>query len=273
VVRFTSVDDPGDERLRPYTRLTDAEHRRGVEAATRTFVIEGASAITAALTSSYRVRSVLVTPRKLAALAADLAMCGRMADIDVFVAPQAVMNAIVGFDIHRGAVAIGERRPLPEPHALVATARLVALLEGINDHENLGAIARSARALGVDGLLLDPTCADPLYRRCVRVSLGHVLHVPYARTGPGPVALASLTEEGFTTVALTPAPTAEEIDLVAKALAATRVAVVIGSEATGLSAATLAAADHRARVPMRAGVDSLNVGHAAAIAFHVFARR
>jgi tRNA G18 (ribose-2'-O)-methylase SpoU len=264
------VDDAGDERLDAYTRLTDADHRRGVERSTQTFVVEGTTAIRVALTSPYRLRSVLVTPVKFAALRLALE---EAAPLDVFIAGQEVMNAVVGFAIHRGAVAVAERRPLPEADTILAGARTVAVLEGINDHENLGAIARSARALGIDGLLLDPTCADPLYRRCVRVSLGHILHLPYARTGSGPAALATLTGAGFTTVALTPDLTADKIDPVAAALAPTPVALVIGSEATGLSEATLAAADRRARVPMRADVDSLNVGHAAAIAFHVFGRR
>jgi tRNA G18 (ribose-2'-O)-methylase SpoU len=268
-VRFTTVTDPDDERLWPYTRLSDAEHRRGLEASGQTFVIEGVTAIRTAVRSPYRVRSVLVTEAKLRALADDLEPADH---IDVFVADHRTMNAVVGFDIHRGAVAIGERRPLPGPEALLSEARTVAILEAINDHENLGAIARSAVALGVDAALLDATCADPLYRRCVRVSLGRVLQLPYGRARSGPAAINHARAAGLTTVALTPSPGANAIDQLATALGPRPVALVIGSEATGLSPATLAAADHLARVPMRAGIDSLNVGHAAAIAFHVFGR-
>jgi tRNA G18 (ribose-2'-O)-methylase SpoU len=269
-VRFTTIDDAGDPRLRLYTHLTDAEHRRGLESATQTFVVEGTTAIRAALDSPYRVRSVLVTQRKLTALVAEF---GPRPPVEVFVAAQDVMNTVVGFDIHRGAVAIAERQPLPDVETLVAGARTVAVLEGLNDHENLGALARSARALGVDALLLDPTCADPLYRRCVRVSLGHVLHLPFTRTAVVTETLAMLHRAGFVTIALTPAADAHDLDTVAAALRPTSVALVIGGEAGGLTPAALASADYRARVPMRPGVDSLNVGHAAAIAFHVFSRR
>jgi tRNA G18 (ribose-2'-O)-methylase SpoU len=269
VVRFTTIEAADDERLRPYTHLTDAQHRRGVEGSTQTFVVEGTTAIRAALASTYRVRSVLVTPAKLAALAPDLE---QHPELTVFVSHLDVMKTVVGFNIHRGAAALAERRPLPAPETLLVGARTLVVLEGINDHENLGALARSARALGVDAFLLDPTCADPLYRRCVRVSLGHVLHVPFTRTAAGPAALRMLERAGFTTIALTPAPSAPDVDALAAALGQVPVALVIGSEARGLTAATLAAAGHRARVPMRPGVDSLNVGHAAAIAFHVFGR-
>jgi tRNA G18 (ribose-2'-O)-methylase SpoU len=147
------------------------------------------------------------------------------------------------------------------------------VLEGINDHENLGAIARSAAALGVEGLVLDPTCADPLYRRCVRVSMGEILHLPFTRAEHWPGALDEIRAAGLAVVALTPAADAEPIDVVAARRRAGPVALMFGAEGPGLTAAALAAADEVTRIPLRSGTDSLNVGHAAAIAFYEFAER
>jgi tRNA G18 (ribose-2'-O)-methylase SpoU len=265
VIRVDAVDDP---RLAPFTRLTDAEHRRAVDAITGTFLVEGVTAIRRALASPYAIRSVLVTPGKAAVLGDELRSTG----FDVFVADQTVMNAVTGFDIHRGAVALAERRPLQLLADVVRDARALAVLEGLTDHENLGAVARSAHALGVDGLVLDPTCADPLYRRCVRVSMGEILHLPFARAEPWPTALDELKAAGFTVVALTPGDAAEPIDAVAEVLGGQRVALLLGAEGPGLSPGALAAADHCARIPIRPGVDSLNVGHAAAIAFYAVSR-
>ena len=154
---------------------------------------------------------------------------------------------------------------------MVSSAQTVAVLEGLNDHENLGAIARSARGLGVDGLLLDPTCADPLYRRCVRVSMGEVLHLPFARLTPWPDALRELRVAGWRMLALTPAPDALPLQCV-HVEPGERIAVLLGAEGHGLSDAGLASADDRVRIPLRPGVDSLNVGHAAAIAFAALGR-
>jgi tRNA G18 (ribose-2'-O)-methylase SpoU len=262
LIRVASADDP---RLAPYTQLTDAEHRRAREDADGTFVVEGVTAIRRALASPYPVRSLLVTPAKQATLAPDLATSAA----DVYVVEQDVMNAVAGFDLHRGAVAVASRRPFADLVTVATRARRVAVLEGLNDHENLGAVARSAAALGIEALVLDPTCADPFYRRCVRVSMGEILHLDLARADPWPDRLGALRDSGFTLVALTPDPAADPIDMVAAPLAGLRIAVVLGAEGPGLSAPALALADHRARIPMRPGVDSLNVGHAAAIAFHV----
>jgi tRNA G18 (ribose-2'-O)-methylase SpoU len=262
VIRVASVDDP---RLAGYSRLTDAEHRRGVEAVDGTFVVEGVTAIRRALASPYIVRSVLLTEAKMKALADELAAT----DLAVYVVEQGVMNAVTGFDLHRGAVAIASRRPPDELEDILERAHRLAVLEGLNDHENLGAVARSAAALGIDALLLDPTCADPLYRRCVRVSMGEILHLDLARLTPWPTRLATLGEAGFAVVALTPDPVAPPIDAVADQVADRRLAIVLGSEGHGLSGGALAQAAYRARIPMSAGADSLNVGHAAAIAFHV----
>ena len=262
VIPVRSADDP---RLAAYTRLTDAEHRRALESSAGTFVVEGVTAIRRAFASRYTVRSVLVTPAKRAMLAPELADSAA----DVYVVDQDVMNGVAGFDLHRGAVAVAARQPLADVATVADGARRVAVLEGLNDHENLGAVARSAAALGIDALVLDPTCADPFYRRCVRVSMGEVLHLDLARAEQWPGALGVLRDAGFALVALTPAEPADDIDTVAARVRGRRIAVILGAEGPGLSVGALAAADRRARIPMRAGADSLNVGHAAAIAFHV----
>jgi tRNA G18 (ribose-2'-O)-methylase SpoU len=161
---------------------------------------------------------------------------------------------------------VADRAGSPDPVALLRAARLVAVLEGVNDHENLGALFRNAAALGVDAVLLGPRCSDPLYRRSVRVSMGHVLRVPFAELpGPWPESLDLLRAAGLQVAALTPAAA---VPLTASGLRGERVAVLLGAEGPGLSAEALAAADVRVRIPMAAGVDSLNVATAAAVAFH-----
>ena len=259
------VEDPADPRVADYVGLTDAALRRRVElgGGAGIFIAEGPLVIRRLLRSAYRVRSVLVTPRQLESLHDDLAAL----KAPVLVAAPAVMNAVVGFAIHRGALAAADRRPLPAPGEMLATARRVAVLEDINDHENLGAVFRSAAALGVDAVLLSPGCCDPLYRRAVRVSMGHVLSVPYATVEPWPDGLAGIAAAGFRAVALTPAPDAVPVDRLGLRHA-DRVALLLGSEDRGLTPGAQATAHVRARIPMAPGVDSLNVAAAAAIAFH-----
>jgi tRNA G18 (ribose-2'-O)-methylase SpoU len=245
-------DDP---RLDDYRELTAAGRRQRVEAERGIFVAEGVLAIRALLRSQYPVRSVLATSERAAVL-------GEV-DAPVYVASLDTLRAVTGFDLHRGAVAIGERLPLPDPAEILTAARRVAVLEGINDHENLGSIFRSAAAFGIDAVLLDATCADPLYRRAVRVSLGHVLHVPFTCVAQA----TEVARHGYTVVALTPSDDAEPIDALA-ADAPDRLALVLGAEGPGLRSATLHAAHRRVRIPMSESVDSLNVAVAAAIAFH-----
>lgn len=259
-----AVDEPGDLRLADYVGLTDAELRRRVEhgGGGGLFIAEGERVIRELLRSPYPVRSVLVTPARHARLRGELVLV----DAPVYVAAPAVMHAVTGFAIHRGAVASAGRLPLPDASVIVAGARRIAVLEGLNDHENLGALFRNAAALGVEAVLLDPSCADPLYRRSVRVSMGHVLRVPFTRLSSWPGGLIDLSAMGFEVVALTPRPGAEPVSV----LDGTRrpLALVIGAEGPGLSAAALAASPRWVRVPMSPDVDSLNVATAAAIAFH-----
>ncbi len=187
----------------------------------------------------------------------------------VYVAERDVLAQVAGFDLHRGAVASADRGTPPSLSALLETSRTVAVLEGLNDPENLGAIARSARALGIDGLILDPTCADPFYRRTVRVSMGEILFLPTVRSADWPRDLDIIASHGFRLLALTPSPTARSIGDVERH-AGDRLALLLGAEGPGLSERTLRLAEP-IRIPLRGDVDSLNVGHAAAIAFALLA--
>jgi tRNA G18 (ribose-2'-O)-methylase SpoU len=259
-----TIEDPGDPRLADYFELADPAARRRRER-DELFVVEGIAAIERLLESDHRVRSVLVTPRAHARLAGPLD--GLAAP--VYVASREVLAATVGFDLHRGAVAAADRRPLPEVADVLPGARLVAVLEGLTDAENLGAIARSARALGVEALVLDPTCIDPYYRRVVRVSMGEVLRLPVARARAWPGALDAIRDAGLALWALSPSQDADDLWCLD---VPDRVALVLGSEGPGLSDAALAAADRRVRIPIHPAVDSLNVGHAAAIAFAALRR-
>jgi tRNA G18 (ribose-2'-O)-methylase SpoU len=177
------------------------------------------------------------------------------------------MAEVVGFHLNRGVLAVADRAAPPDVRALLRDARLVAVLEGVGDHENLGALFRNAAALGVDAVLLGPRCSDPLYRRSVRVSMGHVLRVPFAELpGPWPASMALLRAAGLRVAALTPA--AGALPLASAGLAGERVALLLGAEGPGLTDEALDAADVRVRIPMAAGVDSLNVATAAAVAFY-----
>ncbi|MGH9039371.1 MAG: TrmH family RNA methyltransferase [Acidimicrobiia bacterium] len=262
------ITDPADGRLDDYRQLSDARARRRMEAPDPAgghpgfFVAEGPTVITRLLESDCRVRSVLVDAARFERLEERLEGIAA----SVYVAERPVLAAACGFDVHRGALAAADRWPLPAPGDLLARARRVAVLEGINDHENLGALFRNAAGLGIDAVLLCPRCADPLYRRSVRVSMGHVLSVPWARLEPWPEALSDLKEAGFTIVALTPAPGAEPI---AAPTGDGRLALLLGAEGPGLTEAALARADRRVRIPMAAGTDSLNVASAAAVAFYI----
>ena len=182
-----------------------------------------------------------------------------------------MLQQITGFHVHRGVLASFHRRPLPEPEALLRTATRIAICEDVNNHTNLGAIFRAAAGLGIDAVLLSPSCADPLYRRSVRVSMGEVFAVPYARLAPWPTALEQVRRAGFTLLALTPASDAVPLQALAAAHRV-RPALMVGAEGAGLSSAALAVSDVRVAIPMRRGVDSLNVAAAAAVAFWELSR-
>jgi tRNA G18 (ribose-2'-O)-methylase SpoU len=245
------IDDPRDPRLDDYRGLRE----RGKESDDY-FIVEGLTAIERLLTSEYPVRSVLLTP------AIEARLADRLGTATIYVLSAEAMSSVAGVNLHRGAVASASRLPSPLLAAVLPTARRMVMLEGINDHENLGAIARTARGLGADALVLDPTCADPFYRRSVRVSMGELLHLPIVRCTDWVVTLDEVAGAGFDCWALTPAPDAADILALT---APQRWALVVGAEGPGLSTATLARCTN-VRIPMHHGVDSLNVGHAVAVA-------
>jgi tRNA G18 (ribose-2'-O)-methylase SpoU len=254
------ISDPADERIALYRNLRDVELRRSVEADRGVFVVEGIRTIRTLLDSAWPATSVLLTPGRLAR-SADLIAEAERRGVKVLVAGPEIFDEIAGFHVHRGALAIARRLPPRRPQELVAKLSAVAVVEAVNDHENLGAIFRNAAALGAGAVLLDPTCCDPLYRRSVRVSLGSVLRIPFARLEPWPDALSLLVAEGFTIVALDPRASLP----IESFRAPEKVAVMVGSEGLGLSDAARHIANHEVRIPMSAGVDSLNVATALAI--------
>jgi tRNA G18 (ribose-2'-O)-methylase SpoU len=243
------IDDPLDPRVAEYRRLRDTR-------SDEYFIVEGVTAIERLLTSPYPVRSVLLTPGMHARLSE------RLVNVPAYVMPVEAMSEVAGVNLHRGAVAAATRLPSPTLASVLPTAKRIVMLEGINDHENLGAIARTARGLGADALVLDPTCADPFYRRSVRVSMGELLHLPIVRCDDWGATFDEARGAGFEMWALTPSP--EAADLLAMS-APERWALVVGAEGPGLSASTLARCVN-VRIPMHNGVDSLNVGHAVAVA-------
>jgi len=261
VALLTTVDDAADPRVDDFRDLTAADRRPDRPGGRGLVIAEGVVVVRRLLASPFPVRSLLGVPRRLAELVDDLAGV----DVPAYATDADTMAGIVGFHLNRGVLAVADRAPTPSVSALAAQARVLAVLEGVNDHENLGALFRNAAALGVDGVLLGPRCADPLYRRSVRVSMGHVLRVPFA-TLPGewPASLAALHRH--TIVALTPAPDA--IPLAEADLAGRNVALLLGAEGPGLTEEAQRAAHLRVRIPMQAGVDSLNVATAAAVVFH-----
>jgi len=266
------VGDARDPRLTDYVGLTDVHLRRSLEAAHGLFVAEGELVIRRAIGAGYPVRSLLITSDRLAALA-DLA--GACPGPVYVVAPE-IARQLTGYRVHRGALASMQRLPLPPVGEVIGGARRLVVLEDIVDHTNVGAIFRCAAALGFDAVVLAPRCADPLYRRSVRVSMGAVFAVPYARLEDWREGLARIRAAGFRLLALTPSPDAVPIDQ-ARAAAVRpdgdRLALLLGTEGDGLSARWRDQADLSVRIPMSGGVDSLNVASAAAIACYLLAGR
>ncbi|SNR25563.1 TrmH family RNA methyltransferase [Actinomadura mexicana] len=289
------VSDPADPRLADYVRLRDVNLRKSLEAEHGLFVAEGEKVIRRAVGAGHPVRSLLMA-RRWAGPLADL-LDG--VDAPAYLADDATMEAITGFQVHRGALASMERLPLPPVDTVLTTARRAAaredvadragtgapvrrtrpprrilVLEDLVDHANVGSIYRCAAALGIDAIILSPRCADPLYRRAVKVSMGAVFAIPYARMTNWHDDLGKLRAAGFTLLALTPDQTATPLD---KASTGDRVALLLGSEGDGLSSHWLDEADEPVCIPMSgdamsAGVDSLNVTAAAAIACHTLMR-
>jgi tRNA G18 (ribose-2'-O)-methylase SpoU len=256
-VRVTAAGDP---RLGDYLRLTDVALRRVKEPAEGLFIAEGEKVIRRALAAGYPLRSLLLEEKWLEGLADVVAG----ADVPVYLAAREVLDAATGYAVHRGALAAMSRTALPAAAGLVAGASRLAVLEDVNDHTNIGAIFRAAAGLGLDAVLLTPRCADPLYRRAVKVSMGAVFALPYARLDSWTSGLGLLRDAGFTTVAL--APGEESLTLAELAeQRRPRLALLLGAEGSGLRPATIADADLTVRIPMARGVDSLNVAAAAGV--------
>lgn len=267
MAELIEIDDPADPRLADYRDLRDVALRKALETEHGLFLAEGEKVVRRAVEAGYAARSFLMAPRWLDGLADVLAA----SDAPCFVVSEAMAESVTGFHVHRGALASLHRRPLPSVAEVLDGARSVVLLEDLVDHTNVGAIFRCAAGFGFDAVLLAPRCADPLYRRAVKVAMGTVFSLPWTRLPDWSEALSMLSEAGFTTVALTLAPDATTLETAVAG--AERVALVLGSEGHGLSARWEESADRRALIAMARGVDSLNVAAAAAVACYVVAGR
>jgi tRNA G18 (ribose-2'-O)-methylase SpoU len=269
IVKLT-ITDPDDPRLADYVRLRETSLRRHLESEHGLFIAEGEKVIRRAVDAGYRPRSFLLAERWLEGLS-DVVL--RWPAVPVFVVTENLAEQVTGFHVHRGALASLHRE---QRHRLdeLLTLRRVVVLEDIVDHTNVGAILRNAAGLGWDGAVLSPRTADPLYRRSIKVSMGAVFSLPWARLEDWRGAPEMLATAGFRTVALTLTPEALELSQVAAGInSETRVAVMLGTEGAGLSKHWSDGAAIRARIPMFAGIDSLNVAAAAAIACYALSAR
>ncbi|MFD5512542.1 TrmH family RNA methyltransferase [Streptomyces sp. NPDC059761] len=265
-----TVEDPDDPRLHDYTGLTDVELRRRREPAEGLFIAEGEKVIRRAKDAGYEMRSMLLSAKWV-----DV-----MRDVidelpaPVYAVTPELAERVTGYHVHRGALASMQRKPLPAADELLAAegagagaGHRIAVFEGFVDHANLGAAFRSAAALGISAILLSPDCADPLYRRAIKVSMGSVFSVPYARLDQWPADLEKVREAGYRILAMTPSEKATPLDQVPPERFE-RSAIMLGSEGHGLSTYALRAADEWVRIPMAEGIDSLNVAAASAVAFY-----
>ena len=260
------IDSAANPRLADYRALTDVELRRRSEPAEGIFIAEGELVMRRATRAGYPMRSALTSERWLPTVLS-------LADVDVpvFVGSEELLREITGFHVHRGALAAMARLPLPSVESVLGAARRVVVLEDVNSHTNIGAIFRCAAGLGMDAVLLSPSSADPLYRRSVRVSMGEVFAIPYARFTSWPAGLHELASSGFDLLALTPDASATPIDELRTPDDA-KLALLLGAEGPGLSTSVLEAA-RPVRIPMSNGVDSLNVTAAAAVACYALCTR
>lgn len=243
-----------------FERLTDVQWRSRAEAERGLYIAEGAKTIDRALRAGHRLRGVVCEERWVP----GLLELGVPAEA-IAVQAQAEMELLTGYHVHRGALAAFDRPAEPDVATVLANAERLVIIEDVVDHSNVGAILRSAAAFDIDAVLLTPSCADPLYRRSIKVAMGAVFAVPWTRI-PWPSGIAMLHAAGFTTLALTPDPTASDIRTLPAELRATALALVFGTEGDGLSGAALEHCSLRVRIPMAHDVDSLNVAAAAAVA-------
>jgi tRNA G18 (ribose-2'-O)-methylase SpoU len=270
-VDVQDVTDPDDPRLDDFRDLNSIDRRPDLPTGKGLVIAEGVLVVQRMLASRFAPLAFLGTDRRLAELSDDLSG-GRAGTAPYYRASADVMARVVGFHLNRGVLAAARRVPEPSAAQVVAGARTVTVLEGVNDHENLGSIFRNAAGLAVDAVVFGSGCADPLYRRAVRVSMGHALLVPYARAADWPGDLVMLKESGFRLVALTPQAEARALPEAMTALRDQRIALLVGAEGPGLTPTALRISDVRVRIPMSRGTDSLNVATAAALAFYERAR-
>ena len=258
------VDDPADPRLDDFRDLNSIDRRPDLPTGKGLVIAEGVLVVQRMLASRFVARAFLGTERRLGELTADL----HRTDAPFYIASAEVMADVVGFHLNRGVLAAAPRPPELSVAEVLEHARMVAVLEGVNDHENLGSIFRNAAGLSVDAVVFGSGCADPLYRRAVRVSMGHALLVPYAWAPDWPRDLELLQDKDFRLLAMTPNPAASSLAEAMPALADQRVAILVGAEGPGLTERAMRACDVRVRIPMSRGTDSLNVATAAALTFY-----
>lgn len=257
------IDDASDPALEDYRDLTDVALRRRVEPSLGLYIAEGQSVMARAIEAGHEPRSFLCSEKWLASVEP---LAAQWPDAVVLVASEALLEEITGFHVHRGALAAMRRPALPSVAEVIAGARRVAVIEDVMSHTNVGAVFRSAAAMGVDAVLVSPRCADPLYRRAVRVSMGAVFQVPWTRLEPWPSGLSVLREAGLTIAALALDESAVSLDVIERD-PPERLAWLLGTEGDGLSRGALEGADLTVMIPMAGGVDSLNVAAASAVAF------
>ena len=266
--KIIDVGDPADPRLDDFRDLNSVDRRPDLPSGKGLVIAEGVLVVQRMLASRFIARALLGTDRRLGELDADL----DRTDAPFYRVTTNVMADVVGFHLNRGVLAAATRPTELTVAQVLDGARTVAVLEGVNDHENLGSIFRNAAGLGVDAIVFGTGCADPLYRRAVRVSMGHALLVPYAWAAKWPGDLKLLRDNGFRLLAMTPDPAARTLAEAMTAVAGERVAILVGAEGPGLTETAMRASDIRVRIPMARGTDSLNVATAAALAFYERAR-
>jgi len=260
-IRIVDAQDP---RIRQFTGLTDVALRAVQEPAEGVFVAEGEKVVRRALEAGFAPLAVLASDKWLRLLDAEGLLS---AAVPRYAAPEDLLKAITGYTVHRGVLVLMRRQPLPALSVVLRHARRLVLLEGLKEHTNVGAIMRCAAAFGVDAVITSPDCADPLYRRSVKVSMGTVFQVPWTTSTDWEATMNTVTDVGFTLAALTPDPDASDLRTWAES-APERVALVLGTEGPGLIESTLQRCSVRLRIPMSGGVDSLNVAAAAAVALY-----
>jgi tRNA G18 (ribose-2'-O)-methylase SpoU len=263
-LNVVDITDPGDARVDDFRDLNSVDRRPDLPNGKGLVIAEGVLVVRRMIASRFIPHAFLGTDRRLGELADDL--FGVRAPF--YRASAEVMAEVVGFHLNRGVLGVARRPRELTPADVLDGARTVAVLEGVNDHENLGSIFRNAAGLGVDAVIFGAGCADPLYRRAVRVSMGHALLVPFARAQQWPADLAELREREFRLLAMTPDATAQTLAHAMADLSGQKVAVLVGAEGPGLTETVMRASDVRVRIPMSRGTDSLNVATAAALAFY-----